>query len=202
MNKIISFIFLSLTLQSCFLLDQEKIDEEIKKRSKNTLVSTGEKPLFENNKAVKLFNEGLAALRQKKYELAIDKFTQAEQIEPMNPSIYMNRGSAYDALNEFVKAIEDFSSAIKLDPTMVAAYSNRGLAYYRMSENEYALIDFDFAIELDPTESVIYLNRGLVYLDMKLTKKACEDWHNAISLGAKSKYGNRVDDLIRENCRH
>ena len=53
------------------------------------------------------------------YEQAIRIYDKAIRIDPQNANTYVNRGSAYRALEKYERAISDATSAIKINPSML-----------------------------------------------------------------------------------
>lgn len=69
--------------------------------------------------------EGNALMSQKLYESAIEKYTEAINIDS-NPVYYSNRAAAWGGLGEHDKAVEDAEKAIELDEGFAKAYSRLG----------------------------------------------------------------------------
>ena len=78
--------------------------------------------------ATELFYKGGDALKQQKYDLAIDYFNKAIQISNNYAKAYCARGLAYQGKMEYDKSIADLSESIRLKPDD-AAFVFRGNAY-------------------------------------------------------------------------
>ena len=128
-----------------------------------------------NNSGVQLLNNG-------NIPQAIEKFTQAIQLEPSLVSCYCNRGSAFLQLGKIEQAIDDYNMAIKLKPDYAEAYGNRGMLYHEMGQDEQALRDFTMAVELVTDDHVNFYNRGGVWKNMGEYEKAVKDYTRAIEL--------------------
>lgn len=63
-----------------------------------------------------------------KYDLAIQDYTKALDVDPANSFAYYNRGITKDRMGDFEGAVADFSSAISLDPANADFYHNRGFS--------------------------------------------------------------------------
>jgi tetratricopeptide (TPR) repeat protein len=63
-----------------------------------------------------------------KYDLAIQDYTKALEVDPANSFAYYNRGITKDRMGDFEGAVADFSSAITLDPGNADFYHNRGFS--------------------------------------------------------------------------
>ena len=95
------------------------------------------------------YNKGADYSNGGKYQLAVDEYTKAIQLDPDYLFAYNNRGNAYIELGEYQTAIEDYDKAIQLDPDYARAYNNRGIAYRRLSQDAEADADLTKACSLD-----------------------------------------------------
>jgi tetratricopeptide (TPR) repeat protein len=57
---------------------------------------------------------------------AIEDYTIAIGLDPKDPEVYFNRGSAYMEICHYIDAIEDYTIAIGLDPASPLFYHARG----------------------------------------------------------------------------
>ena len=71
-------------------------------------------------------NRGVAYANTGDYDLAIEAFTKAIELNPNLAMAYSNRGGAYRDKGDYGRAIEDCTTAIELNPNLAMAYSNRG----------------------------------------------------------------------------
>lgn len=105
---------------------------------------------------------GLALLKERKYEEALQEFSQAVESLPTYGEALNNRGVLYAYSGKYDLAIADFSKAIELDPKLADAYNNRGVAYAYLGEYDRAIADFTKAIEIDPKRVKALVNRLIV----------------------------------------
>lgn len=61
-------------------------------------------------------NEGLCCFSQGKFEKAVDYFTKSINLNPLNPSAYLNRANVYRVLGRYESALSDVDRAIELNP--------------------------------------------------------------------------------------
>ena len=94
--------------------------------------------------------DGNRLLEKKKYQKAIDLFTEAIYSEPEKAEGYLTRGIAYVHLERYKKAIVDFTKAIQNDRTLAIAYANRGIAYDHLGRHKDALSDYRKALSINP----------------------------------------------------
>ncbi len=137
--------------------------------------------------------KGNAYYSEKKFDEAIEEYTETIELNPKDADAYNNRGNAYSDIKEFDKAIEDYNKAIELNPKYAIAYNNRGVAHSDIKEFDKAIEDHNKAIELNPKYAIAYNNRGVAYRNIKEFDKAIEDYNKAIELNPKlaEAYNNR-----------
>ena len=78
------------------------------------------------------YEEGVRQVSARKYDVALEKLTQAIKLEPNLAVAYVARGSAYIGLRRYTEAATDYQYAMKIAPTLSAplyglAESFRGL---------------------------------------------------------------------------
>jgi tetratricopeptide (TPR) repeat protein len=96
---------------------------------------------------------GLAHMRLGNLDVAIDKFSQAVELEPKLASAYGYRAEAYLLKGFPEKAIQDATRTIEIgtaQPTIGRAYTVRSKAYRQLGQEDMAAADFDKAYDLDP----------------------------------------------------
>lgn len=112
----------------------------------------------------------------------MELLNQAIADDPNNATAYLQRGLAFNHLEEYDRAIADFSAAIRIDPTLVDAYNFRGTLLYRDGQLQQALADFNRALELAPEFAVAYFNRGYVRRDLGDIPGAIADFERGADL--------------------
>lgn len=152
-------------LASAFLLSPSS------KNSENEIANVGVVPSVEAQKSSEpeiseeniikartLFLDGEKLYTRKKYNDAIEAYTQAIVLNPTDYSFFNNRGVTYHAKGELENAIADYSKAVELNPNHFSSYNNRGAAYEDLGLNEQAIADFQKAVELDPENKTAQAN--------------------------------------------
>ena len=106
---------------------------------------TPEKPLT----AKEWFDKGFTLLHSKGdcYE-AIRALAISIQLDSTNTRAYLNRGMAYERMNNLQQAIEDYSRAIELSPQDAKVYYIRGALLWRLEKESEAIADMKVAADL------------------------------------------------------
>ncbi|KAL9617333.1 MAG: hypothetical protein Q9160_007863 [Pyrenula sp. 1 TL-2023] len=97
--------------------------------------------------------EGNKAFAAKDFTLAIEKFSQAIEIEPTNHVLYSNRSGAYASLKKYDEALTDANKTTEVKGDWVKGWSRKGSALHGLWKLEDARDAFNKALELEPTNS-------------------------------------------------
>jgi tetratricopeptide (TPR) repeat protein len=136
--------------------------------------SRGDK-MTQKDKFKELYNDGMYALVNEKFDKSIEMLTQAAELQPDNRLVFTSRGAAYLRLNRNEEALNDLNRAIEIDANYPKAHHLRGLVNENMGNDEAALRDFDHAIELDPEYGAAYNSRANLHSKMGNEDLAMED---------------------------
>lgn len=128
-----------------------------------------------------------------KYKEAIEVYSRAIGLAPVDAEVYNIRGNAYSEIKQYKQAVEDYNRSIELDPLYADTYYNRGNAYFELKEYVKAVEDYTRSIELDPQSADAYNNRGNTYTELKEYQRALKDYDQAIELDPRyaDAFGNR-----------
>jgi len=77
----------------------------------------------DNQKAEKLYNQGIVLYQQQKYDEAIAKFNEALKIKPNFAKAYFNRATCKAEQEKYAEAISDYNMAISLIPVAKSYFS-------------------------------------------------------------------------------
>jgi len=144
------------------------------------------------------YQQGHAFYKIRKYELAIEKFTQAIKKNPAHAKTYINRANARFNLKNYEAAIADYNQAIQINPNEFKAYVNRGNVRFLIAdyskdphaEYKQAIADYNRALKINPQEVEAYIRRGMVRFQLAKYhgdyqpdfQKSLEDFNQAISI--------------------
>ena len=147
----------------------------------------------------KLTAEGLAALKNRAFDVAVSRFTAALARKPDAKAavmIYDLRCTAYLHRKDATRALSDANDAIRLDPQYAAAYALRGVAYRQQGDFDRAIAEYNNAIRINPRFAPAYYNRGLAYGHKGQNARAIKEYDEAIRLNPRyaDAYHNRGAD--------
>jgi len=123
----------------------------------------------EKEKAQKLKNEGNQFMKEKKYQEAIDKYTEAINVTE-SAVYYCNRAAAYTSMENYEEALQDCKKAISFDPEYSKAYSRMGLIYSKINLFAESENCYEKALKLEPDNDSYKKNIQIV--KDKLTEQA------------------------------
>ena len=146
------------------------------------------------------------------YELAIDSFSKAIELNPNVSDIYFYRGKTKQLSlnvqkgvnwnNIDISSLEDLNKAIELSPNKSEPYSYRGGSYFLLKKYSLALQDWNKYIELEPDDESGYCNRAYVKFEMEDYQGAKQDYElgmkianneeSYLSKELKSKLNNNI----------
>jgi small glutamine-rich tetratricopeptide repeat-containing protein alpha len=103
--------------------------------------------------AEKLKQSGNAMMSSKKFDQAIDSYTQAIALDGTNAVYYSNRAAAYSSKGDHLSAVGDAENAIKADSSFVRAYHRLGHAQYCLGDFAAAASAFRRGLDIDPSSA-------------------------------------------------
>lgn len=132
--------------------------------------------------------EAYKALQAGDAETAVADYSKAIDSRALPPDVLanalLNRGLAYQRLNEHEFAIDDYTAALRVDAlsgkVRALALYNRGLSYQRLQRNALAMEDFTSALFLDAEFSHAYYSRGTLLRDSGQYLFALADFDKAL----------------------
>ena len=111
-----------------------------------------------------------------KYDLAIDYYNKALQLNVVDYEAYGNRGNVYFSLNKADLAIKDYKKALSLKPDYHPSLDNLGAQYAKMGQFDSAFKYSTLAINVKPEYKPAYSNRALTLMELKRYDEAIKDW--------------------------
>lgn len=142
--------------------------------------------------AESFLDEGNVYFNVGQYGLAVERYTQAIEMDRQLTAAFYNRANAHTRAGDFENALADYDRALELQPRDADALNNRGMLHLYRSNFPAALADFNGALEADPTDTTVMVNRGLAHLHGGDSAAALVDFREAAakdSSDAAAQYG-------------
>lgn len=140
------------------------------------------------NSNVELASSAYKALSAGDPATAIASYTSAIESRQLEPEVLanalLNRGLAYQRLNQHDLAVADYTAALRIDAMSAKlramALYNRGLSFQRLEQPSRAIEDFTSALFLDQEFSYAFYSRGMVLRDTGQYLFALADFEKAL----------------------
>lgn len=128
-----------------------------------------------NPEAENLKSAGNAAMQQKDYKTAIEKYTQAISYAPTNPIYLSNRAAAYSASGDHASAVKDAELAVAADPKYTKAWSRLGLARFAMGDAKGSVDAYQQGIDFEGNGGSDAMRKGLETAKKELARMEAEE---------------------------
>ncbi len=142
---------------------------------------------YPDSAPIAYYDRGLAYDRMGDYGKAVDDYTSAIALDPMDGSAYLNRGIIHAKLGHPGQALLDFNRALKARPPregFANTHLNRGIVYLGLGRLDEAVADCTAAIRLDPSNADYFVNRGVALARLGRLDEAVGDFRTAIRLSS------------------
>jgi|SRR5215471_5056253 len=137
-------------------------------------------------RAQKMFEQGMAKMTPGHYREAIDIFSKAVDIYPQLGAAYLERGNAENIAGEKEAAFADFEKAIEVS-NLAPAFTARGLVYLGKGDLKHAEQDFTSSIGVEPNSDAYY-QLGQILDNRGEHAKAVEFYDQAIHIQPEAPY--------------
>lgn len=104
------------------------------------------------------YNLGLAYLNEKENRAALDQLTEAERLNPREPTVLNNLALAQNASGQKIEAIATERQALALDPTLLEAHNNLGAFLFDQGLYADARKEFAAVLTYDPSSTSARFN--------------------------------------------
>jgi small glutamine-rich tetratricopeptide repeat-containing protein alpha len=155
--------------------------------SKDTTTAPDEKSKAE---AEKLKSQGNAAMQKKDYTTAIDFYTKALALVPLNPIYLSNRAAAFSGAGKHEEAVNDAEMATAADPKFAKAWSRLGYAKYALGDAHGSHEAYKQGIEAEGNGGSDVMRKGLETARRKIVEEGGnpdeDDEEESRGLGAAS----------------
>lgn len=141
----------------------------------------------QDGQASTYFQQGYSAINNKKYELAIDNFEKAIELDSTgscgtkHPGFaYSEMGYAYMRLEKYDTAIQLLNRSLELDSTNYNAWQNKAVILNLQGLNGQAIDELSNLISINPGYINAYIQRGFIYNSKGQKEQAKEDFKTAL----------------------
>ena len=124
-----------------------------------------------NSEAENFKSQGNAAMQRKDYPAAIDLYSKAIAISPLNPIYLSNRAAAYSASHKHAEAQTDAEMAVAADPKYTKAWSRLGLARYVLGNAKGSMEAYAKGIEYEGNGGSEAMRKGFKTAKEKLEEE-------------------------------
>jgi tetratricopeptide (TPR) repeat protein len=146
----------------------------------------------DRRKAEQLIKDGDAALRQKNFQDAVTKYSEALTILPNNSGAHFQKGQAHYFLGEYDQATAEFDLALKNGQKPVEVFKIRWMAYDKQKKYDEALADVNSLLASDSGNYQLHLAAADIYYNKGAHKEAADAY-----LKAAPKAPNSADIYYR-----
>jgi serine/threonine-protein kinase len=108
---------------------------------------------------------GLLHADQDKFDLALQEYEHALQLEPHSADALTGTAGTYEKMGRIADAEEAYKKAAALRPDYWDGYNSLGNFYERQGKYPEAIAQLEHAAELTPDNAVVYINLAAAYLD-------------------------------------
>lgn len=110
--------------------------------------------------AEKLKAQGNAAMAKKDYNSAVEQYTKALELVPLNPIYLSNRAAAYSGAHKHAEAKDDAEMAVAADPKYTKAWSRLGLARFALGDAKGSMEAYQKGIEAEGSGGSDAMKKG------------------------------------------
>lgn len=143
------------------------------------------------------FSAAMQAREAKNWNLAIENFIKASEIDPTQEAVWANLADTYTmraetlrgaaAQADYGRAADAYAKAVALKPADASLHNNYAIVAARSQRVDVAQAELAKAIELDPAGAAkYYRNLGTVYFDTNQSAQAEATFRKAIELDPKN----------------
>lgn len=100
--------------------------------------------------AESLKNDGNELMKAERYREALERYSRAVELDPLNSVYFCNRAAAHFKLGAHESAVADCTAALALQPEYGKAHGRLGLALTALDRHKEARVAFARAAQLEP----------------------------------------------------
>jgi tetratricopeptide (TPR) repeat protein len=143
--------------------------------------------------------KGRLLMAEKKYDNAIQVYSDVLRADPKNAIVLNMTGIAYLNLSRYDQAKKFFDRSAKADKHYASAVNNLGMVYYHQKNFRRAIREYQRAVTIDPSLAGTHANLGFAYYNTNKMPEAAMEFQKALELQPdifeqNSRVGTMVQD--------
>ncbi len=152
-------------------------------------------------KAYAAFRLGARHMENKNYQAAIEAYSEANKLDPMNIEITMVLGTAYAQIGSYDRALRCFTTALRVPPKEATVFTNQypyaslfaniGLLFDLQENWQKAIVAYEKAVSLNHPEGARIRQRLEEIKKMSDEKPTISSYSLSFDLGQDSKKKKR-----------
>ncbi|MCJ1475987.1 hypothetical protein MMC13_004651, partial [Lambiella insularis] len=123
-------------------------------------------------------SKGNAAMAGKDYKAAIELYSKALNLSPLNPIYLSNRAAAYSACGKQAEASTDAEMAVAANPKYTKAWSRLGLARFALGDAKGSMEAYEKGIEYEGNGGSEAMKRGFETAKKRVEEEEKEAAHD------------------------
>ncbi|MCE0482835.1 MAG: tetratricopeptide repeat protein [Methylacidiphilales bacterium] len=135
-----------------------------------------------------LFNVALGHHLNDKFDLALESYLKANQVEPKNPKVWCNLGVLYFQTDKYQQSESAFRYATMSQNDYARAWDNLAAALGAQDKLDDALVASQRAVELKPDYPEAYFKMGIIYFTRNEFDKAIIEFSRSAQLPTLTAY--------------
>lgn len=137
------------------------------------------------HQSVLLYNQAQVYAALGAHGEAVEKFTQALEMDPNYSEYYNERGSVFLAMGRFEEAIADYEKAIETSPPYPEVWTNLGQCHRKRGHFEAAVAAYSHALDLEPANFLARVGRAQALDVVERLEEAEEDYTRALAINSE-----------------
>lgn len=138
-------------------------------------------------------DKGERLIKQGNFEIAIQYFDKALEINPRLARAWNNRAGVLGLLGRYEESIKCCDKALELNPKFAEAWHNKGSDMAIVGRYEEAIECYDKTLEIQPKYAEAWFNKGLAFEELaKKTEDPMKTKHPS-AINTYIKYRNAIE---------
>lgn len=168
------------SLQKENMSDVVKLYEYFMQKENAAGLISGNIDLYKNDTAKWVF-AGKLYEKNGLYDSAINCFSRAIELKPVDYDLYRLRGDCYNKTSDTVKALSDYETSISLNNSYIDTYIARANYYhYALKDYQKAIEDYAMVLKINPEYDYVYTEKANCKLSLNDKEGAIQELSNSL----------------------